>query len=560
MYSQINVLDESTGTTEENSLNMVEISEIELSQDACSVIDYSNNRNNAMSQNIPTWSEQSMEVIPGTDSSMISLLNLDNTLPSLGSANSKKRKLTKSPDSYNNQFPILNSCSGQILDDRDFFDDSHYTPALQTSRRPSGSYSETTVPTSIVENRMQGVLNDVIIMEAANEHQDISGLFSNNIKFAITLDNSPFGKISGMSVAKNFTKKIIVIKFPKVNTDAMQELLKINKFGDYLVKCRRPISQQFSRGVVGPIGLETSDQELTEYLCRKHPSIQKVQRLKKGSQKLPTLHVLITFNSTELPEHIVIGYQQFQVRRYIPNPWQCFKCQRFGHSAADCKAKARCMLCAGQHLSNDCPQKEEGRVPNAVLKCANCQGNHSSNFGGCVQIQKAREVEKIRANNNVTYRDALMISNQSNNSVINLNNIRGTKPTTVLTNNNEITRNTKSVGTQTENIKDKPQEPVDNKEIISNLSLLLIKILQCVNGQVINKKIPVITDLISSIMGVDVSGQLAGNYESLTVSDTSQQSYASTFDSHVNAARVKDGKEETNKRKTQSGAKQKTKK
>lgn len=60
------------------------------------------------------------------------------------------------------------------------------------------------------------------------------------------------------------------------------------------------------------------------------------------------------------------------------NP-QCARCQRYGHSKSYYHPKARCMKCAGVHLSHDCTRK--GRSNN--VKCVLCEGNHPANYKGC---------------------------------------------------------------------------------------------------------------------------------------------------------------------------------
>ena len=58
------------------------------------------------------------------------------------------------------------------------------------------------------------------------------------------------------------------------------------------------------------------------------------------------------------------------------SPFQCFKCQEFGHSAASCKNNMACSRCGGSHKSSECLSSTE--------KCKNCakrnikEDNHST--------------------------------------------------------------------------------------------------------------------------------------------------------------------------------------
>ena len=46
-------------------------------------------------------------------------------------------------------------------------------------------------------------------------------------------------------------------------------------------------------------------------------------------------------------------------------PYQCFKCQEYGHSAAKCQNKQACPKCGGNHSYKDCQSEE--------MKCKNCE-------------------------------------------------------------------------------------------------------------------------------------------------------------------------------------------
>ncbi|KAF2360596.1 hypothetical protein FHG87_008647 [Trinorchestia longiramus] len=108
---------------------------------------------------------------------------------------------------------------------------------------------------------------------------------------------------------------------------------------------------------------------------------------------------LVVFNTTTLPPFVRVGYQQYRVSTYIGKPWQCFRCQRFGHNAVNCRAAPRCVVCSGAHNSRECPSP-------STRSCCNCRGNHTANYGGCPKIRQAKEVEKIRQVQKLSYRDA----------------------------------------------------------------------------------------------------------------------------------------------------------
>ncbi|KAF2357097.1 Zinc finger CCHC-type [Trinorchestia longiramus] len=157
------------------------------------------------------------------------------------------------------------------------------------------------------------------------------------------------------------------------------ELLKITEIGPWKVKCRLSASQSTSVGVIGPFGEGTSNEDLTEALKEAGFNGAVADLIFKGKDKIKTSMFKVIFDSNSLPPYVRIGYQQYRVNTYIGKPWQCYKCQRFGHSAAFCRSAPRGVLCSGPHTSphtsNKC-NKTTGR------NYCNCGGNHTANYGG----------------------------------------------------------------------------------------------------------------------------------------------------------------------------------
>ena len=79
---------------------------------------------------------------------------------------------------------------------------------------------------------------------------------------------------------------------------------------------------------------------------------------------------------------------------------RCFKCQRFGHLAAQCRGKLRCAKCGSEHEYGQCGDNTE-------LKCCNCGGQHSVAYGGCVKQKEAKEVQKYKITHKVSYAEAI---------------------------------------------------------------------------------------------------------------------------------------------------------
>ena len=45
-----------------------------------------------------------------------------------------------------------------------------------------------------------------------------------------------------------------------------------------------------------------------------------------------------------------------------PHVKQCFKCQKYEHSAIECKNEQRCLRCSGQHTVKQCAEPKKSQV------------------------------------------------------------------------------------------------------------------------------------------------------------------------------------------------------
>ncbi|KAJ0169948.1 hypothetical protein K1T71_014554 [Dendrolimus kikuchii] len=69
---------------------------------------------------------------------------------------------------------------------------------------------------------------------------------------------------------------------------------------------------------------------------------------------------------------------------------QCHRCQRFGHSSNNCHRAPKCVRCAEEHLSSECPRPRQDKPT-----CANCGQAHAACYKRCPLYLK--EVRKRRA-------------------------------------------------------------------------------------------------------------------------------------------------------------------
>ncbi|KAM7310720.1 hypothetical protein ISCGN_007628, partial [Ixodes scapularis] len=119
---------------------------------------------------------------------------------------------------------------------------------------------------------------------------------------------------------------------------------------------------------------------------------------RKDGRETPSRHVILTFEKHALPATIKAGYLNCRIRPYIPNPQQCFRCQRFGHSSRSCRGKETCAKCGGQdHVADIC---------DAVARCSNCSGPHPAYSRTCPLWKQEKEILSLKAKENITYPEA----------------------------------------------------------------------------------------------------------------------------------------------------------
>lgn len=173
------------------------------------------------------------------------------------------------------------------------------------------------------------------------------------------------------------------------------------------------------RGVISGVPTEMTEKEIEIEL--KGQKVVNVKRIVRKSQRksesdmetqesaTPTRSVILSFELKSLPLEINLCFQKIEVRPYIPYVKRCFRCQRFGHTVATCRDKQRCVRCGREHIFDVCPHKDKPT-------CINCGGQHSAAYQGCEEAKKAKEIQRIKIVNKLTYAQAAkkLTENQQN--------------------------------------------------------------------------------------------------------------------------------------------------
>lgn len=127
----------------------------------------------------------------------------------------------------------------------------------------------------------------------------------------------------------------------------------------------------------------------------------------QGSTKTKTSAVLLTFEQPP-PEFTYLGFTRFKLKEYRPTPFRCYKCQRFGHTAAKCNNRDTCPVCGGPHEYKNCPTGTEKH-------CVNCNGPHSAGYRGCPKYTEIQSNIITANKQKISYSEAAKLNLEQKN-------------------------------------------------------------------------------------------------------------------------------------------------
>ena len=275
---------------------------------------------------------------------------------------------------------------------------------MGTGRRAKMKQS---VPYPIVNStlRSQGSGSIVLVKIVEENHHQI---INDPIKIAKLITNSIFDIEEVKDIRTDKRRATIVIEMVKENTELVKQFLAVTQLelgtGELIkVECCIPRNEMYKFGVISPVSTTTLMEELMELTKMEdgYPhKVVKMERLKKKTEDgwVDSTAIKITIAGKLLPKALKIGYSYFQVRPYVTEPVQCYRCHRMGHKSGICTARERCLRCGGNHNKKDCTSGQ--------LRCVHCGGPHTANSRECAIIAEARHIEKRRAYHNENYLEA----------------------------------------------------------------------------------------------------------------------------------------------------------
>lgn len=166
-----------------------------------------------------------------------------------------------------------------------------------------------------------------------------------------------------------------------------------------------PSNLIFSYGII-KLDNNISENEFFEGHCSSVPiAAFKRISIQKDGKIIQTRTVELKFVAPKLPSAISIYNMLFEVTPSIRSPVQCNRCLRFGHTQKYCRSDARCSHCGvSKHSIDSCPTAQA-----TDPSCLYCKLPHLSTDRSCREWSLQKDIKKIMATENISYKDAAAI-------------------------------------------------------------------------------------------------------------------------------------------------------
>ena len=120
----------------------------------------------------------------------------------------------------------------------------------------------------------------ILIEPKPNEGQQLKEFFKNDIKIAKAIKKSTLGKYKIDKVTKNLNRNIMAIVYEeKINNT--EQLLSVKELDSWKIECKLPSRKTSTLGVIGPIGLDCTDEEILDELQDAGYNVTSAKRIMK---------------------------------------------------------------------------------------------------------------------------------------------------------------------------------------------------------------------------------------------------------------------------------------
>lgn len=167
-----------------------------------------------------------------------------------------------------------------------------------------------------------------------------------------------------------------------------------------------PSSLFYKKGFIKNVEIDINLSELYQHMDDYAKPIIIGLKRRTNIEKGPIDIVELIFNTSTIPRTVKIYDLLFQITPIIPNPVRCYYCQRFRHTADQCRSSHPvCEFCSLHHIADQCLRKLE------TPKCSNCEDNHLASSNTCLRYKYEFQLSKIFYVHNIGFQDAIIYLN-----------------------------------------------------------------------------------------------------------------------------------------------------
>lgn len=190
-----------------------------------------------------------------------------------------------------------------------------------------------------------------------------------------------------------YNDRLNLIAVEVLNEQAAQALLKTTDLCGIPVRTYLALSGPTTVGVIRDVDMDATEEQL-EHNLRSESKIADIRRLGKSRV------VKLTFQGSQLPNYVLLGYVRHPVLPYKEKPLQCHNCGGFGHKKVSCTRAMACKRCGEHHEATD------AMCQSPTLRCVNCKGDHEATSHACPKWIKERKILTYSKTNSIGFRAA----------------------------------------------------------------------------------------------------------------------------------------------------------
>ncbi|GIY03628.1 RNA-directed DNA polymerase from mobile element jockey [Caerostris darwini] len=298
----------------------------------------------------------------------------------------RKRKSTATPTATVNQ-KIKTTNSFATLSDLETEDElatNISTMAIQGNTQPTKQKPKTKKHTSATPTNQPQPINVTPSNTTSNVRPIMISKPNDTIAFMRKINTD----LNFSITCKHTASYLKIEPATEDNHTIITRYLDNNNIPYYIItpKGLRPI-----KCVIRGLPINTDLELIKTSLVEKNFNILNVFQLRKRDQERSPMPLFqIQVEATPEAENIwnldSLLYTKIKIEKYNSTGTigQCHRCQLFGHSSINCRLPARCVKCAGPHLTGECTHTT--KMENPI--CANCKGPHPASYRGCPKFPK----------------------------------------------------------------------------------------------------------------------------------------------------------------------------